>query len=85
MSISSISRLSVLSNSLGSSMSTRVSRGFTLLELVLVIVVLGILAVTALPCFINIQGRCAQERCLGDGGQFCQSPCGSPTLAGRSR
>lgn len=36
-------------------MPKHLSYGFTLLELVLVIVVLAILAVTALPRFINIQ------------------------------
>ena len=32
------------------------SAGFTLIELIIVIVILGILAVTAAPKFINLQG-----------------------------
>ncbi|WP_368198461.1 type IVa pilus pseudopilin TppF [Aeromonas sp. R7-4] len=51
-------------------MSTRVSRGFTLLELVLVIVVLGILAVTALPRFINIQDDALKSSVSATAGSF---------------
>lgn len=43
------------------------SAGFTLIELIIVIVILGILAVTAVPKFINMQGdaRAASVKSMG--------------------
>lgn len=41
------------------------SAGFTLIELVIVIVILGILAVTAAPKFLNLQGDARQSTLSG--------------------
>lgn len=46
-------------------MKTRKQQGFTLIELVVVIIILGILAVTAAPKFINLQSDARQSTLAG--------------------
>lgn len=54
-------------------MKKSIQKGFTLIELVVVIVILGILAATALPKFIDMTGQAEQAAAEGAAGSIASA------------
>ena len=53
----------LIRSDLYSSPRWRVQRGFTLLELILTIIIIGILTAMAIPKFVSLRGKAKQAQC----------------------